>query len=366
MTKKLLYSLIIVLLSVCTTVNAQQASQKFAHVSLPDEVKHLTWNEKGPYAGTDRGIWKIDTQKWTPDSMALLKSNNYFKTIQGIAGSGKDLYFYVNGDGVYRLQPKGQKPLMVRPRNEKFLKNYEEAYSAMGTDPTGQYLLLYGQNENAVVFDILKDVSPVVVFNDYVMDAYWLNNKLWAGCVNKVVINKRTGKSENNEDFMAMPDQTGMTKFYVGKETKIPENGEKRIIIDDGGDIIRLIYNMKNGDVLLCLSSMNGSSIYKITEDAALPVAKFNGYYTNFAAYGEKIVAQTGGGFIEAKYGDDLKDLKAKPIVTDVLRPKTWKGAKPQPYEIYSSRILDFDKDGNLWISSGRDLFVKFNKKAGQ
>ncbi|MDO5395642.1 MAG: hypothetical protein Q4F07_06730 [Bacteroidales bacterium] len=356
--------LLIFAISAYSVSYAQQSSENFAHISLPAEIKYLTWNNSGPYVGNHAGIWKIDTKTWTPDSAVALKSNNPFKTIQGIAGRENDLYFYINGEGVYRMQSKGMKPLLVRPRSEDFVKNLEEAYSSMGTDPTGQYLLLYGQNENAVVFDIFRDMSPVAVFNDYVMDAYWIGNNLWAGCLDKVVLNSRTGKSINNEDFIGLEDQSGMTKFYVGEITKIPENGEKRIQVNGGGDIVRLIYNKKNGDLLLCLSSWadNKSSVYRMTPDAALPVATFNGAYGDFAAYGDKIVARTGRGFVEISYGDKLTDVEPKLIITDILRPKLWKGDKPSPYEIIGSSILDFDKDGNLWIASGRDLFVKFNK----
>lgn len=362
MTKHLLS--LVLAVSTCSMIYAQQSTQKFAHVALPTEIKYLTWNDNGPYVGDYYGIWRIDAKTWTPDSAVAMKSKNPFRTIQGMAGRGNDIYFYVNGAGVYRLQPKGQKPLMVRPRSNDFVRNYEEAYSSMGTDPTGQYLLLYGQNENAVVFDIARDMSPVVVFNDYVRDAYFIGGNLWAGCLDKVVLNSRTGKSANNEDFIGLEDQRGMTKFYVGKIPNIPENGETRISINGGGEIVRLIYNKKNGDLLLCLSSLSNTSIYKMTADAALLVAGFNGMYGDFAAYGDKIVARTGGGLVEVSYGDKLTDVKATPIVTDILRPKLWKGDTPKPYEItgWGCSVMDFDKEGNLWIAENRDLFVKFNK----
>lgn len=358
MPKKIYQLLFIMSLMVSGTVNAQ----KFAHVSLPEEIDYVAWSDDGPYAASFYSIWKIDTSTWTPDSVAALKSRNPFKTIQGITGCGKDLYFYVNGDGIYRLQSKGLKPLLVRPRNEKFLKHIEEAYSQMGTDPTGQYLLLYGKNENAVVFDIARSVSPIVVFNDYVIDAYWIGNTLWTGCLDKVVVNRRTGKSSNNEDFIGLEDQSGMTKFYLRELPKIPENGETRIVIDAPGDIERLIYNKKNGDLLLCVSSWNVTNIYKITHNAALPVASLDGIYGDFAAYGDKIIARTGNGFVEFSYGDNIINPDPKPIVTDIMRPKAWKGDKPRPYTISGSKLMDFDNDGNLWIAYGRDLFVRFNK----
>lgn len=360
MDKKLI-STVLALWCIYVAANAQEFSQKFAHVSIPEEIEAITWNDEAPYVSSMYGIWRIDTKTWHADSVAHLKANNPFITVQGIAGVGNNLYFYINGDGIYRLQSKGLHPLLIRPSSKDFTKNIEEAYSAMNVDPTGQYLLLYGKNENVAVFDIASDMKPVVVFNDYVMDAYWVSNNLWAGCLDKVVLNRRTGRSTNNEDFLGKEDQRGMTKFYVGEMPKNTDNGETRISIGAGGEIQRLIYNKKNGDLLLCVSSMNKTNIYKMTPEAALPVASFNGWYGDFAAFGDDIIARTGSGFVEVKYGDKLTDVNPHPIVTDIFEPPMWKGQKPRPYKITGSFVMDFDKNGNLWIAKNRDLFVKFN-----
>ena len=362
--------LIPVLVALLTTLpgaEAQQVSKKFAHVAMPDEITRVTHNAHESFAGNSRKIWRIDTRTWTADSAAFLNPNKVFTTIQGMAGHGENLYFYVNGDGVYRLGAKGTKPQIVRSAGKDFCKNIEEAYSAMNVDPTGGFLVLYGQNENAVVFDIARGMQPVVVYNDYVPDAYWLGNSLWAGCLDKVVLNKRSGRSLDNNDFInyGENDQHGLTKFYVTSDPVVPEMGETRRFIQAHGEVKRLLYNKANGDLLLCTSSFGSNArtqILKMTETGASPVAEINGSFEDFAAYGTKIVARGGRGFVEFSYGDKLTSAEANPIVTDIMKPKMWKGQTPEPYEIYGCAFMDFDSKGNLWIAYGKDLFVKFRQ----
>lgn len=138
--------------------------------------------------------------------------------------------------------------------------------------------------------------------------------------------------------------------------------GEIEMSIGDPGELVRLLYNKSNGDLLLCTSSFanNTSNIYKITANGADHVATLKGNYRDFAAYGNKIVA-CDGGFVEGSYGNKtLQDLKAAKMITDIQKPLLWKGAKPEPYEIWGCNFMDFDGDGNLWIISNRDLFVKY------
>lgn len=344
-------------------MQAQEKSAKFAHIRFPSEVYYVDFNDDYGFVGNPLTIWRFNPKDLSFDEIVDIHGRGWFTQIQGMAARGNNMYFYINGEGIYRVA-NGQKPQLVRPREDRFVKNYEEAYSQMSIDPSGLYLLLYGSNENAAVFSILENMTPIVAFNDHVMDAYWLNDCLWAGCVDKVVINRRRGKSMNNEDFMYYDtnDQKGMTKFWVADKGSIPNFGEQDLPVPGSGDIQRLIYNKANGDVLLCLSSSEGSDIFKITHTEAIPVAKLNVPYLNdFAAYGNKIIAVTGGGFVEATYPKvEPQDLKPEPIRTDILQPKLYEGHRPDPFSIYSSKFLDYDKDGNLWISNGNDLFVRY------
>ncbi len=349
------------------SLQAQESSKKFAHVRLPAEISHVTQNAHEAFAGNSKNIWRIDTKTWKAESAFSISSDKWSADIQGMAGHGEGLWFYVSGEGIHRLGSKGTKPQLVRPRNDDFIRNIEEAYSGMNIDPTGRCLLLYGKNENAAVFDIANGMKPVVVFNDFVRDAYWLGNMLWAGCPDKLVLNKRTGRSMENNDFIEYGDndQHGMVKFYVSKEPVVPKMGEQRVNINASGEMQRLIYNKANGDLLLCVSSIESGSktqIYKMAESGGALIAEFNGYYGDFAAYGQKIIAMSGGGFVEVNYGSNSADLKPKPMTTDILKPKAWSGQKPQPYEIGGSDVVDFDNNGNLWIAYGRDLFVRFRQ----
>ena len=129
--------------------------------------------------------------------------------------------------------------------------------------------------------------------------------------------------------------------------------GETDRQVFGSGELIRLIYNKGNGDLLLCLSTFchnENTQIFKLTPSEALPIAEFKGYYGDFAAFGSKIIARTGSGFVEVKYGTQLSDA--------VL----WKGHKPDMYKINGSSYMDFDESGNLWIAYGRDIFVKFKR----
>lgn len=346
---------------------AQSRTARFAHIPLPEEPDCMAPDGDKPLLASKTKIWTIDPAKWTLTQAVDASNRGWDNYIQGVAARGSDAFFYISGEGIYRLRPAGA-PELVRPREEKWLKNYSEAYKAMNIDPTGSFLLLYGQNENAAVFDIAAGMKPVAAFNDHVMDAYWLADCLWAGCINKVVINSRKGRSKNNEDFIFTGDndQHGMIKFYVSDKTVLPNMGEQDVVINERGEITRLLYNKGNGDVLLCVSDFSGSTgssaVYKIEGMRATPVARFNGFYGDFAAYGDKIIARTGRGFIEVSYGDNLTDAEAKPIQTDILRPKLWAGDKPEPYKITGSHLMDFDSHGNLWIVLGRDLFVRFKQ----
>lgn len=342
---------------------SQEKSNKFAHIKLPDELKAVKVTPRYAFAHSNNKIWRIDRDKLTFEEIANIDGKGWFTEIQGIAADAKNLYYYVNGEGIYSIPIEGNTSTLVRPKGG-FTRNYEEAYSSMDIDPSGRYLLLYGWHENAAVFDILNDMNPICAYNDYVKDAHWLNNKLWAGTLDKVVLNNRKGKSMDNQDFIyyGSNDQHDMTKIYLNKDNILPNMGEIEMSIGDPGELKRLLYNKSNGDLLLCTSSFanNTSNIYKITETGAEHVATLTGSYNDFAAYGNKLVA-CGGGFVEGTYGNKtIQELTTTEMETDIQRPKLWEGAKPEPYKIWTSNFMDFDKDGNLWIASNRDLFVKF------
>ncbi|MDE6534971.1 MAG: hypothetical protein K2K82_03070, partial [Muribaculaceae bacterium] len=248
------------------------------------------------------------------------------------------------------------------------------AYSAMNIDPTGCFLLLYGFNENAAMFDLNNGVKPVRVYNDYVTDAYWLNNMLWTAALDKVVINNREGRSMDNQDFIyyGSNDQHGMTKIFLNKDNILPNMGEVEVSLGDSGELVRLVYNKANGDLLLSTSSLNDggdTKVYKLTaKSAEAPeaelVAEFKKYVKNIAAFGNKIVAYSPfESLVEVTYGATLDTpVKAEPIVTDLMKPAAYSGAKPEPYKIKYVTFMDFDADGNLWIANNRDVFVLFNK----
>lgn len=345
-------------------LQAQEKNNKFGHILFPDEIKYLDFNSHAGYAGNTRNIWKFNTKDFSFEPFVDIKDKGLFTEIQGLAGRGENLYYYVSGEGVYKTS-SGVDPKIVKARDDDFVKHYEEAYSGMRFDPTGRYLILNGWKENAVVFDIENGMKPVVVFNDYVRDAYWLDHILWAGCLDKVVANKRAGKSMNNEDFIYYEtnDQHGLIKFPVSSTGKLPNFGEDVIPIAGKGEIIRLIYNKANNDLLLCLSTNDSAEIYKMSESGATLVAELKGSdkFSDFAAYGNKIVATSGRGFVEATYPyTGIQEVTPQPIKTNLPKPKLWPGAKPDPFEINYAYFMDFDESGNLWIGYNRDLFVVY------
>lgn len=351
-----------------SAAQAQEHSGNFAHIRFPDEVKYVAVNKHHIYVGNLGNIWIADPATWKYDE--LLHLDNILTTnVQGLAAKGDDAYTYIGGKGVFRLGTAKGTNKRVRPRDESFVRNFEEAYNGMNIDPTGQYLVLYGRNENAAVFKIHPDMTPIVRYDNYVSDAYWLGNALWSACLNKVVLNTRKGKSLDNQDFINYGDndQSGMIKFRIEGKDPLPNMGETDIQVMGSGELQRLIYNKQNGDLLLCLSSFgsNGKTeIFKMTGAAAMPVADFNGFFNNFAAYGSKIIASSGSGFVEVKYGTKATDFIASPapIVTDLTEPVLWRGQKPGKFRIAVCSYMDFDDAGNLWIAKDRDLFVRFKK----
>lgn len=234
----------------------------------------------------------------------------------------------------------------------------------MNIDPTGEYLVLYGFNENAVVFQIHPLMTPVIRYDNNVSDAHVADRALWASCPNMVVYNTRLGKSMDNRDFIFTGDndQTGMTKFRVSMTNDpLPNMGENEKQVGGAGEIQRLILNKQTGDILMCTSTFGGkaqSQVYKMTPTEALLVAEFPGSYGDFAAYGTRIIAKDGGGFFEAKYGDRLLEAKTTPIVTDIRKKPLWKGDKPDFYRISGSHLMDFDEAGNLMTAQGRDFWI--------
>lgn len=344
------------------TAFSQEKTQKFAHIQFPEELKAVKATPRYAFAHSPNKIWRIDRDKLTIEEIAMIEGKGWSTQIQGITADNNNLYYYVNGEGIYSIPLEGNTSTLVRPKSDKYTHKIEEDYESMDIDPSGRYLLLYGRHENAAVFDIHNDMNPICAYNDYVYDAYWLNNMLWCGTWGKVVVNNRKGKSMDNQDFInyGSNDQHDITKIYLKKDNILPNMGEIEMSIGDPGELCRLLYNKSNGDLLLCTSSFKRSNIYKIGTKGAEHVATLDGCYSNFAAYGNKIVAY-GGGFVEGTYGDKTpQDMKCAAIITDIQKPLLWSGAKPEPYEIWNCNFMDFDRDGNLWIISGRDIFVKF------
>lgn len=340
----------------------QEKTQKFAHLQFPDEIKAVKVTPRYAFAHSNNKIWRIDRDKLTIEEIAKIEGKSWNTQIQGIAADNNNLYYYVNGEGIYSIPLEGTTSTLVRPKSDTFTHKIEEDYESMDIDPSGKYLLLYGRHENVAVFDILNDMNPICAYKDFIYDAHWLNNMLWCGTWGKVVVNNRKGKSLDNQDFINYDtnDQHGITKIYLQKDNILPNMGEIEMSIGDPGELKRLLYNKSNGDLLLCTSSFDKSNIYKISTTGAEHVATINDSFSDFAAYGNKIVA-CGGGFVEGTYGDKTpQELKRAAIITDIQKPLLWKGATPKPYEIWRCNFMDFDKDGNLWIISNRDLFVKY------
>lgn len=361
---RVIIAAVLFLICVPQTAYSQEKTQKFAHIQFPDELKAVKVTPRYAFAHSNNKIWRIDRDKLTFEEIAKIEGKGWFTQIQGITADANNLYYYVNGEGIYSIPLEGTTSTLVRPKSSSFTRKHEEDYSSMDIDPTGRYLLLYGWHENVAVFDIHNDMKPICAYNDYVHDAYWLNNMLWCGTLDKVVINNRKGKSMDNQDFInyGTNDQHDITKIYLQKNNILPNMGEIEMSIGDPGELIRLLYNKSNGDLLLCTSSFANktSNIYKISTTGAEHVATLNDTFSNFAAYGNKIVAYTGG-FVEGTYGDKTpQELKSAAIITDIQKPLLWKGATPEPYEIWNCNFMDFDKDGNLWITYNRDLFVKY------
>lgn len=366
-----LRSLIVILslLIFGSSMSAQEKSARFVHIKLPSEPKAVVGDMRHAFVNDGKKVWRIDTDNWTLEEIAEVSADNWFTQIQAITSDANNVYYYVNGQGIYSIPVDGKTSTLIRPISEKkFTRNIEEAYDAMNIDPTGHYLLLYGWKENVAVFDINNNMEPVSVFNDYVKDAYWLDNKLWTATLDKVVINNRRGRSMNNQDFIYYGDndQHDMTKIYLNKGNILPNMGELEMSIGDDGEVARLLYNKANGDLLLCTSKWpNKSTVYKITSTGAVPVAELPEDCRDFAVYGNKIVG-VGRAFIETTYGtSNENNPEFKPIVTDLVPAPSWKGHKPDPLTIHEARYMDFDKDGNLWILTsvgmgGWDLFVMF------
>ena len=162
--------LTVVALFSVSLVQAQEKSQKFAHISFPDEVKYVAVNDNHIYTGNLSTIWIANPRTLEFDELLHL-DNIFTHNVQGIAAKGNEAYTYICGAGIYKLgTEKGTSKIVCR-RDEKFVRNYEEAYSAMSIDPLGEHLLLYGQNENAVVFKIHPEMTPIVRYDNHVSDA---------------------------------------------------------------------------------------------------------------------------------------------------------------------------------------------------
>lgn len=301
--------------------------------------------------------------------MYELPGDNWFATIQAMTTRGNDVYWYVYDKGIYHLKADGKEPQLIVSKGEIPTAHYEEAYDSMNIDPTGNFVVLYGWKENAVVIDILNGYKPISAFNDYVRDAYQIDGKLWAGGIdNKVVINTRKGKSMNNQDFInyGSNDQTGMTKIYVSSSSGLPNMGEQDVHVSAPGEMKRLIYNKGNGDLLMCVSENGGpTTIFKINDGEPVVVAQVKNGFDDFAAMNEKIFARSGYQYAEIPYGAKLTtELNPQAIKTDLMKPKTWEGQKPEVFEVSGNKFMDYDKDGNLWLVGGswgnKDLFVIF------
>lgn len=376
--KKVVRTLLCVIVAIASIgsanmVRAQEKSANFAHVSFPDEVKAVAVNPHNAFARGYTKLWRINTDNWTIEQIDDVRDKGWSTQIQGVATDNDNVYYYVNGEGIYQMPVDGNSAKIVTPASDEFKRNYEEAYSAMNIDPTGRFLLLYGFNENAAMFDLKNGVKPVSAYNDYVSDAYWLNNMLWAAALDKVVINTREGRSMDNQDFIyyGSNDQHGITKIFLNNENILPNMGEVEMSLGDSGELVRLIYNKANGDLLLCTGSFTGGTtkVYKLTADKAEtpkvePVAEFKKQTKNIAAYGNKIFAYAPyEGLTEVEYGTTFATpVKTEPIITDIMKPAAWSGAKPEPYKIKNITFMDFDNDGNLWLVNDRDLFVCFKK----
>jgi len=347
---------------------AQEKSDKFAHIKFPEEIDAVAHTAHNTFAKGSRAVYRINTSDWSIDKVFDISDKSPFTTVQALAAHGEDVYWYVNGEGIYHITWNGNEPKLCAPRNANTCAHYEEDYGAMNIDPTGRYLVLYGWRENAAVFDITNGMTPVAVFNDYTRNAYFIDGKLWVGCIdNKVVINSRKGKSINNQDFIYYGDndQTDMTKIYVNNPKILPNMGEVEKSLDLSGELVRLVYNQGNGDLLMCISGRDGTYIYKINDTPEL-VVQLSGEYSNFTALNSKIFAYHGLGFVEIPSGSTTAtELKPHKIVTDILKPKMWPKHNPDPYEISNCNFMEYDKDGNLWIISSnwgfKDLFVIFN-----
>lgn len=358
---------IIVILSLLifgSSMYGQEKSARFAHFRIPSEPKGMSGDMRHAFVHDGKKVWRINTGNWTLEEIAAVSDDNWFTQIQGITSDDKNVYYYVNGQGMYSIPVNGNASTLIRSKSKDFTRNHEESYDAMNIDPSGQYLLLYGWRENAAVFAINSDMAPICVFNDYVKDAYWLDNKLYAATLDKVVINNRKGRSMNNQDFIYYEDndQHDMTKIYLNKGNILPNMGEVEMSIGDDGEVIRMIYNKVNGDLLLCTSNWaaDKSTIYKITSAGAIQVAQIPTRCNNFAAYGNRIVGWDGA-LVETSYGATLEQKPEKnTIVTDLVPAPAYPGHKPDPLTISLTQHMDFDKDGNLWILTTKDLFVIF------
>jgi len=346
-------------------MGAQEHSKKFAHIKFPEEIDMVAPTAHNAFAKGYHAVYRINTTDWTIETVADLSSKSPFTAVQALTARGEDVYWYVYGEGIYHMKWDGKVPKLVLSKGEVPSAHQEEDYSSMNIDPTGNYLVLYGWRENAAVFDIHNGMKPVVAFNDYTRDAYWIDGRLWTGCIdNKVVINSRKDKSRNNQDFIG-DDQTGMIKIYVNNPKVLPNMGEVEQSLDESGELVRFIYNKGNGDLLMCISDRDATKIYKINSNPEV-VAQVAGEYHDFTALSNKIFARQSYEFVEIPYGSTkATELQPQKIKTDILKPKLWPEQKPDPYEISGCNFMDYDEKGNLWIITGnwgfKELFVIFN-----
>lgn len=366
-------SFIMLLLSCTLPLFAGEQSKKFAHIRFPKEINAVAQTSHNAFAKGDREVYRINKSDWSIEKVFDLDGKSLFTQVQTLAANGEDVYWYVNGEGIYHMPWNGTAPTLKLPKSDSWCAHNEEMYGRMNIDPTGRYLVLFGWKENAVVFDIAQGLKPVASFNDYVRDAYWIADNLWAGCIDdKVVINSRKGKSINNQDFIkyGTNDQTGMFKLYVSNPKILPNMGEVEQSLDEAGELVRFLYNKGNGDLLMCVSSRYGTKIFKVNNYSNPEIIVHTAEeFHDFTALNNKIFARQAYKFAEIPYGaTTATDLNLHKIQTDILKPKAWPGDKPKPYVIDSSNFMEYDKDGNLWIIADnwgfKELFVIFKDTA--
>ncbi|MDE6535236.1 MAG: hypothetical protein K2K82_04410, partial [Muribaculaceae bacterium] len=121
-------SAIIVAFGMTGVLHAQEKSSKFAHVSLPDEVKAVAVSPHKAFAHGDKKLWRINTDNWTVEQVADFSDHGWSAQVQGVASDANDVYFYVGSEGVYQMPVDGTEAKIVTPVSDDFKRNYEEAY----------------------------------------------------------------------------------------------------------------------------------------------------------------------------------------------------------------------------------------------